>query len=56
MTTIKNVVFDFGGVLLDWNPRYFYSSIFNDDASIYDLNKSYISDFEDYQNNIELPC
>ena len=32
--TIKNVVFDFGGVLLDWNPRYFYSSIFNDDEKM----------------------
>ena len=31
---IKNVVFDFGGVLLDWNPRYFYSSIFNDDEKM----------------------
>ena len=34
MTTIKNVVFDFGGVLLDWNPRYFYSSVFNDDEKM----------------------
>ncbi|HAO91816.1 MAG TPA: HAD family hydrolase [Succinivibrio sp.] len=32
--TIKNVVFDFGGVLLDWNPRYFYKSIFNDDQKM----------------------
>ncbi|MGN1281635.1 MAG: HAD family hydrolase [Succinivibrio sp.] len=32
--TIKNVVFDFGGVLLDWNPRYFYSSVFNDDKEM----------------------
>ena len=30
MDTIKNVVFDFGGVLLDWNPRYFYKSILKD--------------------------
>lgn len=28
---IKNIVFDFGGVLMDWNPRYFYQSIFNDE-------------------------
>lgn len=34
MDTIKNVVFDFGGVLLDWNPRYFYKSIFNDDQKM----------------------
>ena len=26
---IKNIVFDFGGVLVDWNPRYFYRNIFN---------------------------
>ena len=26
--TIKNIVFDFGGVLIDWNPRYFYRDIF----------------------------
>ena len=29
---IKNIVFDFGGVLVDWNPRYMYKSVFNDDA------------------------
>ena len=34
MDTIKNVVFDFGGVLLDWNPRYFDKSIFNDDQKM----------------------
>lgn len=27
---IKNIVFDFGGVLLDWNPRYFYRTFFRD--------------------------
>ena len=32
--TIKNVVFDFGGVLLDWNPRYFYREIFKDDEKL----------------------
>ena len=29
---IKNVVFDFGGVLIDWNPRYLYREIFKDEA------------------------
>lgn len=28
MGQIKNVIFDFGGVLVDWNPRYFYRSVF----------------------------
>ena len=27
---IKNVVFDFGGVLIDWNLRYLYRSVFTD--------------------------
>lgn len=26
--TIKNIVFDFGGVLVDWNPRHLYKSHF----------------------------
>lgn len=28
MKEIKNIVFDFGGVLLDWNPRHLYRSFF----------------------------
>ncbi len=27
---IKNIVFDFGGVLVDWNPRYLYEKYFDD--------------------------
>ena len=27
---IENVIFDFGGVLVDWNPRYLYNSLFED--------------------------
>ena len=27
--TIKNIVFDLGGVLVDWNPRYLYEKIFD---------------------------
>jgi 2-haloacid dehalogenase len=26
------IVFDFGGVLIDWNPRYLYRGLFNDDT------------------------
>ncbi len=29
---IKNVIFDFGGVLVDWNPRYLYRPYFGNDA------------------------
>ena len=28
---IENIIFDLGGVLLDWNPEYLYSKIFNQD-------------------------
>ncbi|QCX53712.1 HAD family phosphatase [Elizabethkingia sp. JS20170427COW] len=36
---IKNIVFDFGGVLMDWNPRYLYKEIFsNEDEMEYFLN------------------
>jgi len=31
---IKNVVFDFGGVLVDWNPRYLYKTIFKDTSEM----------------------
>ena len=28
---IKNIIFDFGGVLVDWNPHYLFDSYFNDE-------------------------
>jgi 2-haloacid dehalogenase len=31
---IKNIVFDFGGVLIDWNPRYFYKNVFRDKSEM----------------------
>jgi 2-haloacid dehalogenase len=31
---IKNIVFDFGGVLIDWNPRYFYKNVFRDNSEM----------------------
>lgn len=34
MQTIEAVVFDIGGVLLDWNPRYVYRELFADEASM----------------------
>ena len=27
---IKNIIFDFGGVLVDWNPHYLFDKYFND--------------------------
>jgi 2-haloacid dehalogenase len=31
---ITTIIFDFGGVLVDWNPRYLYSQEFKDDAAM----------------------
>lgn len=31
---VKNIVFDFGGVLLDWNPKYFYRTYFKDEKEM----------------------
>lgn len=34
MPGIDSVVFDVGGVLLDWNPRHLYRKLFDDDAAV----------------------
>ncbi len=31
---IKNIIFDFGGVLIDWNPRYLYRNVFHDEIEM----------------------
>ena len=31
MPTINTVIFDLGGVLIDWNPEYLYRKIFSND-------------------------
>lgn len=31
---IKNIIFDFGGVVMDWDPRYFFKDYFNDDEKM----------------------
>lgn len=31
---MKSIVFDFGGVLLDWNPRYLFKKILKDDLLV----------------------
>ena len=31
---MKNIIFDFGGVLVDWNPRYLYRKIFADEQEM----------------------
>ncbi|MBV5348683.1 hypothetical protein JZU61_03365 [bacterium] len=31
---IENVIFDFGGVLVDWNPRYLYLDYFKNESEM----------------------
>jgi 2-haloacid dehalogenase len=31
---IKNIIFDFGGVLIDWNPKYLYENVFTDKSEM----------------------
>lgn len=33
-SNIKNNIFDFGGVVMDWNPRYFFKDYFNDEEKM----------------------
>lgn len=34
MSKIKNIIFDFGGVLIDWDPVYLYRKIFDDEKEM----------------------
>lgn len=34
MQTIQTIIFDLGGVLIDWNPRYLYRKIFKTEAEV----------------------
>lgn len=34
MDEIKNIIFDFGGVLIDWNPLYLYQDVFKDESEL----------------------
>ncbi|MEM1134413.1 MAG: HAD family phosphatase [Bacteroidota bacterium] len=34
MHKIKNIIFDLGGVLMDWNPKYLYSKIFHNEEKM----------------------
>jgi 2-haloacid dehalogenase len=34
---INTIIFDLGAVLIDWNPRYMYSKLFDDEAAMEDF-------------------
>lgn len=35
MRQIKNIIFDFGGVLIDWNPIYLYKKVFDKEEDMH---------------------
>ena len=37
MAEIKNIVFDLGGVLIDWSPRYVYRTVFETEQEVDDF-------------------
>ncbi len=37
MNSIQTIVFDLGGVLIDWNPRYLYRQLLPDEAAVSDF-------------------
>ncbi len=48
---IETIIFDFGGVLIDWNPRYMYRKIFDDEARMeYFLKHICTSDWNEEQD------
>src|SRR5690242_10888629 len=36
-SSIDTIVFDLGGVLVDWNPKYLYSQIFSEEKEMVDF-------------------
>ena len=48
---IKAIIFDLGGVLIDWNPKYLYKKIFDDEAEMQDfLDKICTNDWNEEQD------
>ena len=41
---IENIIFDFGGVLVDWNPRYLYKEHFKDEKEMEQFLKNICTD------------
>ncbi|QOW09947.1 HAD family phosphatase [Kaistella flava (ex Peng et al. 2021)] len=41
---IKNIIFDFGGVVMDWDPRYFFKDHFKDDEKMEHFLKNIVTD------------
>lgn len=41
---IKNIIFDFGGVVMDWNPRYYFRDYFKDEEKMEYFLKNIVTD------------
>lgn len=51
MTSLQALIFDFGGVLVDWNPHYLYRQFFNnDDAAV----ARFLQEIGFYQWNLQM--
>jgi len=46
MKTIETIIFDLGGVLIDWNPKYVYREVFNGDEEKVDWFLDNICNFD----------
>ncbi len=46
---IKNIIFDFGGVLMDWNPKYLYREVFKDEKEM----KYFLEDICTHEWNVK---
>jgi 2-haloacid dehalogenase len=49
MSDIKSVVFDIGGVLIDWNPRHLYRTVFNSEEEM----EWFLSEICTYEWNVQ---
>jgi 2-haloacid dehalogenase len=49
MSNIKTVVFDIGGVLIDWNPRHMYRKIFKNEEEM----EWFLSNICTYEWNVQ---
>ena len=48
---IRTIIFDFGGVLVDWNPEYLFNDVFSDRAELdYFLEKICTPDWNEKQD------
>ena len=51
MKNIKNIIFDLGGVLIDWNPDYMYRKLISDEEKrSWFLNNICTSDWNERQD------